>query len=367
MREDQFGRDFGEPFLPSNRSRQLIAPGSPVNQTLLRARERLVSAIPVQSPTRREGSKNDETAIDLTDPDILKSISQPKASDLWYFFNLLDDTSPKDVNDPSKVTLDLITRLAISPVKTVIGGTNASNIRFRVRTFPIDYEAIQKGNPSTKGITFQDTGGNNLAVSIDFVIGDPASVLNTSLVGDVSGELQGVSQGTKLLPPTPHENGADEIVLTRFFYLHDESVVIIPPSQTTKFKPFYTIRKLITENQTYPVPGEFVGLAARAFPNHAWFFQDTNPFLFCGNWFETTYYSSGIISAIKPTGDIDRGDEYDVKIKGKTFLNVKASDYFPYKIGDRVALLKGLDLKENFHEENLVDAADWRIIPISFY
>jgi len=91
------------------------------------------------------------------------------------------------------------------------------------------------------------------------------------------------------------------------------------------------------------VPGEFVGILIKplAIPPHVWWFQESTPLLYAGNWVETSTLTSGIIISItleedRTSGD---GDEYEVDIQGVKVI-MYASDFFRYTVGDRVAIVK---------------------------
>jgi len=109
-------------------------------------------------------------------------------------------------------------------------------------------------------------------------------------------------------------------------------------------KPKKWLRYWIHKDSTLPVPGEFIGLLCRplAAPPHIWWFQESNPFLYAGNWMETQYLTSGLIVSV--TLEADRtdggvGNAYTVKIQGVSVI-IYSTDFFSYSAGDRVAVLK---------------------------
>jgi hypothetical protein len=107
---------------------------------------------------------------------------------------------------------------------------------------------------------------------------------------------------------------------------------------------------------------------------HIWWFQESSPFLYAGNWFETQYWTSGIVKEIHTLDDAAYKC-YEVTVKGLT-LFLKPTDFKEYEVGDRVAIIK-TDGKEVFSWEDLKDRegestkesplSDWFIIPYSFY
>ena len=109
-------------------------------------------------------------------------------------------------------------------------------------------------------------------------------------------------------------------------------------------KPKLWMRYWIHKDSTMPVPGEFIGILCKpvAIPPHVWWFQESTPFVYAGNWMETGNLTSGIVVAVtreadRPAGSI--GDEYKVLIQGCT-VTIYPSDFLYYEVGDRVAVLK---------------------------
>jgi hypothetical protein len=104
------------------------------------------------------------------------------------------------------------------------------------------------------------------------------------------------------------------------------------------------MRYWIHKENTFLVPGEFVGILTRALScaPHVWWFQESNPFLYAGNWIETKSFSSGEITEVtleaeRPSGSV--GNEYKVKIQGCEVI-AYSTDFFTYAVGERVAIIK---------------------------
>ena len=109
-------------------------------------------------------------------------------------------------------------------------------------------------------------------------------------------------------------------------------------------RPMFWMRYWIHRDETFPVPGEFVGIIAKplALPPHLWWFQETSPLVYAGNWMETQALTSGVV--ISKTAETARtdggiGTEYKVKVHGWE-IYCYASDFLEYDVDDRVALLK---------------------------
>lgn len=111
-----------------------------------------------------------------------------------------------------------------------------------------------------------------------------------------------------------------------------------------KVEPKKWLRYWIHKDSTMPVPGEFIGILCKpvAIPPHVWWFQESTPFLYAGNWMETGNLTSGEV--IEVTREADRhpggiGAEYSVLIQG-CMVTIYPSDFLNYEVGDRVAILK---------------------------
>jgi len=109
-------------------------------------------------------------------------------------------------------------------------------------------------------------------------------------------------------------------------------------------KPKKWMRMWIRKNNTFPVPGEFMGILVRpvAAPPHVWWFQESTPLLYAGNWIETSNFTSGIVTEVTLEAnrtDNGVGDLYKVSVQG-CVIQVTATDFFRYAVGDRVGILK---------------------------
>jgi hypothetical protein len=226
-----------------------------------------------------------------------------------------------------------------------------------------------------------------------------------------------VIQGGEFMPPVKKERNAcpgTHIIHTGYVKGDQEKVEYVADKFIghENYSPHRWERVWIKNEDTWPVPGEFVGLACRSFPWHAWWFQETFPFLYSGNWFETGYYASGLITEIyDPADDIlidqdnlpaeviakieDAATEetylYKIRIRGLE-LCLRPSDFAGYSVGDRVAVLKKngettnfdwsqMDSWPTFEEKKIIVAGqsgneteipvvsceNLMIIPITFY
>jgi hypothetical protein len=110
-----------------------------------------------------------------------------------------------------------------------------------------------------------------------------------------------------------------------------------------KLHPFQSFRYYLRRDAKWPIPGEFIGLLAKPWPSHAWWFQETSPLLYAGSWVETNYYTSGIITEIKQPPEGSYGLVYKCVVRGVE-LYIAASDFFGFAVGDRVAIIRINDL-----------------------
>jgi hypothetical protein len=139
------------------------------------------------------------------------------------------------------------------------------------------------------------------------------------------------------------------------------------------------LRLTLSETDVRPIPGEFVGLLCRPMCFHIWWWQETCPFVYAGNWFETETYTSGIVEEI-----VDEDDRtWRIRVKGERMV-LRATDYYEYDEGERVAVIKGWNVTTDsafcwddietkttesdagtFESDDVVDG--WTIVPASFY
>lgn len=133
------------------------------------------------------------------------------------------------------------------------------------------------------------------------------------------------------------------------------------------------MRKWLKKEDPWPVPGEFVSILCRPFPLHVWWFQDSCPFIYAGNWVETEYLTSGVIEEIEQPEGEEVGNRYKVRVKDETFW-IKATDFYGYEEGDRVAIVKlwgeptqAFDWRDLVRKGDDSEVTDWFIVPISFY
>ncbi len=156
--------------------------------------------------------------------------------------------------------------------------------------------------------------------------------------------------------------------------------------------PFHSLRYYLRRDAKWPLPGEFIGLLAKPWPAHVWWFQKTSPLLYSGNWFETNHYTSGVVKEILQSPEGSSGLAYRCVVRGVEVC-VAASDFYEYSVGDRVSIIRITDLdrfldpaKGNFKWKEMEDLIarekmeketpsnapyvlnpNMMIVPVSFY
>lgn len=127
-----------------------------------------------------------------------------------------------------------------------------------------------------------------------------------------------------------------------------------------------------------PIPGEFVALAVRLMPGKYWGEQQTNPFIFSGNWLDTLYYTSAIVEEVLEPNDKRPYHLYKVRWRRKLDDNsdeghlhlARPSGFETYEVGDRVAILKDAATErksQTWKDDQEFKPEIWRIAPITFY
>ena len=120
-------------------------------------------------------------------------------------------------------------------------------------------------------------------------------------------------------------------------------------------------------DDTFPIPGEFVGLGVRMMPGEFSDKQQSSPFVYAGNWIDYVYYSSGKVVSVEE-GEIPY---VTVEWRSQT-IRLKATDYAKYSVGDRVTIIKDIETDkgtQTWEDEDTEtpDSDKWVIAPIMFY
>jgi hypothetical protein len=239
----------------------------------------------------------------------------------------------------------------------------------------------------------------NAVGHIDFLIGSPTYIDSILMVGEITGEIDILQKSAKeLIPPEISQGEADIISAnqrsfldggqSKFIYLvsnrtgvkSDEVFIgdlagflkyigegkfsyLIPKEDNVTDKA-YKIRKYIYKEDKLPYIGEFVCTAVRGRRNGTkWFWQESNPYLYGGVWFETSFYSSGIVKEVLGS---DPNFYYKVDVRGETLI-ISSTDFKKYNVDERVALIKVNSSIDDYFSEVGYRNDNYRIAPLKYY
>ena len=332
------------------------------------------------------------------------SLAAPIAYDLWYLCHTAN-ALPEDDEELKEEVLDGMSAFldglqGIKPLRTLRSagdmGTGLSTTEARsyfennglYLIKEMRFEQILFGN----GFTYPSKGKEaNYVAFLAFPVGQFGVMENQSLVSESMLERNTLVDTTEVIaagdfmPPVVQERNAcpgTHLIDTGYVKTSDEVEYIAEDFESQdNFQPHLWMRHWIKTEDTWPVPGEFAGLVCRSLPWHVWWFQETFPFLYSGNWFDTGYYTSGVITEVIEDAEDEETDIYKVLVRGLE-LCLRPSDFCEYAVDDRVAILKKegeilnfnwtkLDLWTVFETKKATDSTvscdELVIVPITFY
>jgi hypothetical protein len=156
-------------------------------------------------------------------------------------------------------------------------------------------------------------------------------------------------EGAYLIPsePVPSVNASNSSGLTAKALTPITDVEILASEVKTypeDVRPKMWMRYWIHKDSVMPVPGEFIGILCKPMPAapHVWWFQESSPILYAGNWMETRTLTSGVVASVTLEAnrtDDGVGNQYSIKVQGCE-ITVDSTDFFSYAVGDRVAVMK---------------------------
>lgn len=353
-------------------------------------------------------------------------ISAPLAYDLWYLFNDVNLIHHIDPNTDSEVYVDenlsfLEEKLSgLKPLRSLTyGGLMALR---EGNIFEAEGDWVNEGSYFVQVAPFEMC---QVGSGFDFDSDGPAGFSKEDFVGHITfpvgqlGVMEVVSmfQETWLdseTPNIPDDEVPSVITDTEMFapmegagenkcygwhliedgYLIPEAVKgqfeimananITKQDYTQEISPKRWMRLWVKKEDVWPVPGEFIGILVKplSVPPHVWWFQESTPLLYAGNWMETQNLTSGVITmvtleAARTDGGI--GNEYWVKVNGIEFI-AYASDFKLYAVGDRVGVLKRWtvmtraarsftwkDQRDGTHPTKNEVSLEFMIMPVTFY
>lgn len=338
--------------------------------------------------------------------DIGISLAAPIGYDVWYLFhtaNILNFEDNERTDEILERLNNFLSKLQdIKPLKTLRSVEDLSYhdwwnwspaVSYWENTAPymikvMRYETILVG----RSFKYYSDGMPSDSVGyLAFPVGQLGVMEIISLIGEsiTEDELFSINaqetivEGKGMMAPIHDNRGyCVGIHLVESGYLvQDQKVELIAQDfeGQESAKPHGWLRYWIESEDTFPVPGEFVALLAKPELFHVWWFQETYPFLYSGHFFETEYYTSGIIQEIIPPTENEETNVYKIWIRGFE-MYLRSSDFYEYGLNERVAVVKEtLDLVDNMDwtliesdkDNNSSSASspdeDWRIVPMSFY
>lgn len=217
---------------------------------------------------------------------------------------------------------------------------------------------------------------------IDFLAGFPVDCIEMLVaIGEFSTKADKVTvlDGTgKAAAPVPEKffewPDRDKVLLTLTAIPTKDRAKILAPNlggEPDLTKPHWWFRvNLVGDTAKFPIPGEFVGLGVKMMPNVSWGKQKSSPFVYSGNWVDTVYYASGVITEVIIPTDTVPFPTYKVKWR-KDEITVKPSDFAEYRVGDRVTILKDVSTDKKTElwkdDDTKTPKDNWTIAPITFY
>lgn len=345
-----------------------------------------------------------------TDPGI--SLALPIAYDVWYLLHA-GNILPFETSADEQRTLDILSGLstfltAYQNIKPLRALRNYEDLSYNKEVDWMSWYYLNVAPYMIKEMRFEtilngqsfkyDSDGkpSSSAGYLSFPVGHLGVMEILSLISESMTEAGGFSissqeaivEGGEMMPPI--HNNRDHCIGTHIIekgYLIQGDDIEYPAGNfedQESVAPHHWLRYWIRESDTWPVPGEFVSLVAKSNLYHVWWFQETYPFLYSGNFFETDCYTSGIVlEVIAPFGD-EVSNIYKVRVKCFD-LYLRPTDFYEYEVGDRVAIIKGIpaymlsEFEGSFNfdwtrlEDRNEDSSDttpdpnWVIAPISFY
>jgi hypothetical protein len=228
--------------------------------------------------------------------------------------------------------------------------------------------------------------GDNPAGFIHFLAGFPIDCVEMLvLIGEYSSDVKishcsiPVMPGGGATAPIPdffEWPDKEKLLLNKTALLEQYALFLAEdlPGEPEPTKPHWWFRVELSrgeeEPRKFPMPGEFLGLGIRMMPGEFWGHQKTSPFIYSGNWMDTVYLTSAVITSIIEPTDAIPFSRYIVQWRKKE-LTVNPTDFAEYEVKDRVTILKDVATEKKSQLWKDVDmetvGETWMVCPISFY
>jgi len=270
----------------------------------------------------------DPTGIKRERANYTQSINAPCDEDLWFTTGFKDNFAPKE-----SLLTEITARLGITVIRNIFDIADEQIEDVDPTPYVAIYEiAVEPGGLELVS-TYPSHNGELPIGWIDFLVGGLCSTNSGILVGEKT-----------------YNYGEDVIPLTDFL-LSEDTVDINPPlvknlltGEEVDPSPLDFARKWLYPSDVFPWPGEFLAYSPN-FLIAPWVAQLSDRVIYSGQYIETQEYTSGIILEINTTtlsnGKTDH--TYDILCRGQLLGDIPSSDFAEYSIGDRVAIIKGVD------------------------
>lgn len=297
------------------------------------ARENGRRAARVNSLMSRTQMLFDPTGIKRERANYTQSLNAPCDEDLWFTTGFKDNFAPKE-----SLLTDITARLGITVIRNVfdVADEQIEDVDptpyiaiYEIGVRPGEFELV-----SDYPLRASPSGPFEAPIGwVDFLIGGTCATNTGILVGEKT-----------------YEFGEDVILLTDFI-LSAEGVTLDPTPILNPFTgkkvdpaPLDFVRKWLYPSDVFPWPGEFLAYAPD-FLVAPWVAQLTDRVIYSGQYIETQEYTSGRVIAVNDivlaSGKADK--TYDLLSRGQFLGDIPSSDFATYEIGDRVAIMKGVD------------------------
>ena len=231
--------------------------------------------------------------------------------------------------------------------------------RFEIGTFGSDLQ-------HSEAVLSKAASKGTVAGWLDFLVGVPVACIELqALVGEISSRpdvlkqlVESVQDPSMISPAFPKTlfGGYDPgKILMNLLYLDGDYSEFMAKDLSGEDKPtglhWWLRTNLMSdisgEPQKWPYPGEFLALAVRLMPDRFSDSQESNPFLYSGNFVDTVYFTSGFVKeVIDPTDEHPwpsyritwRKNPDDSGSTGEYLLY--PTDFTEYQVGDRIIILK---------------------------
>lgn len=231
---------------------------------------------------------------------------------------------------------------------------------------------------------------NNVAMFVDFMSGLSwdaiellASVRDSSMGSDQFEILKAKNDPAAPIPKSLFEGYEEKTIYWNYLWMTPKEVEKFSDDHAGSLKGEDDTKNLhdwfrvnILMDDKFPIPGEFMGLAVRIFPEYPWGQQGSNPFIFSGNFMDTAYKMRGQITSVVESSATRPYKLYKVKThlnKGAE-ITICATDFEDYNVDDFVTIIKDVAAVENADvfnwkdlEKTVVDEDKWMILPTTYY